>query len=173
MEQLWLAANARHGEEPEDAPLLLLIAVEGGCLPAAGAVPCRVVGTLMTGAPAEPCGSEQPGRRIPRMLAAIGVPTNLLGYVYLCTALEQMLAHPGESRSLTRTLYPAVALRHGTTARCVERAIRHAIGQTWARGGAAEYARLLGRTGSTVGDRPTNSEFLAQVAEGVRLGLAG
>ncbi len=155
-----------------DAPLLLLISVDVSARSDGLGLPCRVLGTIAQGVgmPAAPAAaSDGQESRIVRMLAMIGVPSNLLGYDYLRTALTVMLQQPDMGHGLTRALYPEVARQHGTTARCVERAIRHAIGQTWARGGGADYARLLGRMGSTVGDRPTNSEFLAQVAEGIRL----
>lgn len=157
-----------------DAPLLLLLAVDVHSASDGLGLPCRVVGTL-SGAdappPAPPAPAPEPPvlQQVTRMLTAIGVPSNLLGYAYLRTALTMVLAHPEESRGLMRILYPEVAARHHTTARCVERAIRHAIAQTWARGGGAAYGRLLGRMSSTVGEKPTNSEFLAQVAEGLRM----
>ena len=63
----------------------------------------------------------------------------------------------------------ACAEKHNTTARSVERAIRHAIAQTFARSGGIGYRTALGRLASSVGERPTNSEFLAQTAEKLRL----
>ncbi len=160
-----------------DAPLLLLLAVDVSARSDGLGLPCRVVGTLsqesaalpMAAASPAPAVPEEPEHQVSRMLSSIGVPTNLLGYAYLRTALILMLRRPEISHGLTRGLYPEVACQHGTTARCVERAIRHAISQTWVRSGGAGYERLLGRMGSTVGERPTNSEFLAQVAEGLRL----
>ncbi len=150
-----------------DAPLLLLVSVDVSARSDGLGLPCRVVGTL--GQAPEPPPQAMEEQRVTRMLGAIGVPSNLLGYGYLRTALEMILARPELGRGLMRTLYPEVAAVHGTTARGVERAIRHAIGQTWARGGGKEYGRILGRLSSTVGERPTNGEFLAQVAEGIRL----
>ncbi len=171
-----------------DAPLLFLIAVDASARSDGLGLPCRVVGTIPQGgfaplsvappsvAPPSAAPLSQPGedcgRHIARMLAAVGVPTNLLGYGYLRTALTLMLAQPEMSHGLMRSLYPEVALRHATTARCVERAIRHAISQAWARGGGEDYSRLLGRGASIVGEKPTNSEFLAQMAEGLRLEMA-
>lgn len=132
-----------------------------------GAYPCRVVGTF---SPAMlPASPPDDALRISRLLTEIGVPGNLLGGAYLRTALSLLLAEPRLGRSLTRSLYPRVAEKHATTPACVERAIRHAIAQTFARGNDG-YRAALGRLASSVGDKPTNAEFLAQTAERLRLG---
>ena len=116
--------------------------------------------------PEEPEDAE---RLITAMLMQIGVPAHLSGYKFIRAALLMVSERPELFSSLTRVLYPQIALEFGTTASCVERAIRHAISLTWDRGGGENYRRLLGRQASTVGDKPTNSEFLAQVGEGIRL----
>lgn len=103
------------------------------------------------------------------MLMQIGVPAHLSGYKFIRLALTMVVDRPELFSSLTRVLYPEIAREYGTTASCVERAIRHAISLTWDRGGGENYRRLLGRQASTVGVKPTNSEFLAQVSEGIRL----
>lgn len=174
--QLWWPEER---SEWERQGMLLLVAVE----PAAGAelperaLPCRVVGTLSPGTPPFPAPgkrSETPrpdvAQRAAQLLSAVGVPTNLLGCVYLRTALQLLQEQPQMRRGMMRTLYPLVAQRHGVTAGSVERAIRHAICQTWARGGAERYRQLLGRMGSSVGDRPTNSEFITLMADRLALG---
>lgn len=153
--------------------LLLLVAVEPGQedMPPR-ALPCRVVGSVSPGCPAFPV-QEAPmrpdvaeeSRRVVGLLGAIGVPTNLLGCAYLRTALLYVLENPGMRRGMMRGLYPQVASAHGVTARSVERAIRHAIAQTWARGGGERCRRLMGRMGSVVGDRPTNGELITLLAD--------
>ena len=132
-----------------------------------GAWPCRVVGTFSPGTLPTPPADD--ALRISRLLTEIGVPGNLLGCAYLRTALSLLLREPALSRTLTRSLYPRVAAQHATTAACVERAIRHAIAQTFSRGSDG-YRAALGRLASSVGDKPTNAEFLAQTAECLRLG---
>ena len=144
---------------------LLLVAVDPRAASNPGAYPCRVVGTFTPPAPLAPADD---GLRISRLLAEIGVPGNLLGCAYLRTALALLLAEPRLGRTISRTLYPRVAEKHLTTPACVERAIRHAIAQTFARDNG--YRAALGRLASSVGDRPTNAEFLAQTAECLRLG---
>ena len=145
---------------------LLLVAVDPRAAAAPGYYPCRVVGTF---APPSVQPVEDVPQRISRLLAQIGVPGNLLGCAYLRTALSLLLEEPSLGRAITRHLYPRIALAHQTSAPSVERAIRHAIAQTFARGDEG-YRTALGRLASSVGDRPTNAEFLAQMAEHLRLG---
>lgn len=108
-------------------------------------------------------------RLVTAMLMQIGVPAHLSGYKFIRSGLIKVADRPELFTSMTRTLYPELAAQYGTTVSCVERAVRHAIAITWDRGGGENYRRLLGRQASLMGDRPTNSEFLAQVSEGVRL----
>lgn len=98
------------------------------------------------------------------------MPGNLLGCAYLRTALSLLLEEPALGRAITRSLYPRIAGMHQTSPQSVERAIRHAIAQTFARSGSEGYRAALGRLASSVGDKPTNAEFLAQTAECLRLG---
>lgn len=158
--------------------MLLLVAVEPGAAPLrpGQTTPCRVVGTLAPGMPQYPAarGSGATARpdgeqRAARLLAAIGVPANLLGCRYLRTALRLLDENPQMRRGLMRTLYPQVALIHEATPKGVERAIRHAITQTWARGGEERCRQLLGRMSSCVGDRPTNSEFITLLSDRMAL----
>lgn len=145
---------------------LLLVAVSAEA-DKPGAWPCRVVGTFTPGALPHPPADD--ALRISRLLTEIGVPGNLLGCAYLRTALALLLKEPALGRTLNRSLYPRVADQHATTPACVERAIRHAIAQTFSRGNDG-YRAALGRLASSVGDKPTNAEFLAQTAECLRLG---
>lgn len=149
---------------------LLLVAVDGRAAEQPGAYPCRVIGefSALTRKETRPAADESV--RISRLLADVGVPTNLLGYAYLRTGLALLLEDPGLSRCISRSLYPRIAEKHGTTVSGVERAIRHAICQTFARGGSERYRAALGRIASSVGDRPTNAEFIAQAAERLRVG---
>ena len=145
---------------------LLLVAVSA---PQAqpGSYPCRVVGTFSPAAQ-HFAPIQDDAARVSHLLAEIGVPGNLLGCTYLRTALTLLLQEPRLGRTISRSLYPRVAETHQTTPACVERAIRHAITQTFARENG--YRAALGRLASSVGDKPTNAEFLAQTAECLRLG---
>lgn len=153
------------------ADTLLLVAVNHAAADTPGAYPCRVVGTFSPASrTAAPLPSpEEDAVRVSRLLSEVGVPANLLGCAYLRTGLTLILQEPALGRTITRTLYPRIAEKHHTTIRCVERAIRHAIAQTFARSGGSGYRAALGRLASSVGDRPTNAEFLAQAAERLRL----
>lgn len=161
----WLLQNGGSGDT------LLLVAVNGAAADTPGAYPCRVVGAVsplgqtVTALPLQ----EDDAARVSRLLSEVGVPANLLGCAYLRTGLIMILREPALGRTITRTLYPRIAEKHRTTVRSVERAIRHAIAQTFARSGGAGYRSALGRLASSVGERPTNSEFLAQAAERLRL----
>jgi len=155
----WMLQNA--------GDTLLLVAVDARAANAPGTYPCRVVGTFTQAAAPAPADDAL---RITRLLAEIGVPGNLLGCAYLRTALSLLLQEPELGHAITRSLYPRIATAHHTSAQSVERAIRHAIAQTFARSGAEGYRAALGRLASSVGDKPTNSEFLAQTAERLRLG---
>lgn len=157
-------------QQPGAAPGMLLLVAVDAAPRGAGAYPCRVVGAVspLSGEKSAPAQDEP--ARISRLLAAIGIPVNLLGCAYLQTALALVLADAALGRSLSRTLYPRVAQAHHTTASSVERAIRHAIAATWARSGGSGYRSALGRLASSVADRPTNAEFISQTAECLRLG---
>lgn len=144
--------------------LLLLVAVEGPMDGTARAVPCRVVGRFDPGSPYAP-PEEDAQEQATRLLMAIGVPTNLRGYQYLRSALLLAQEQPETLRGLNRLLYPAIAREHGATAQAIERAIRHAIAVTWARGGGERCRQLLGRAFSCVGDRPSNGELLTLLAD--------
>lgn len=149
---------------------LLLVAVNRAAADTPGAYPCRVVGTFSPADRNVSPPQEDEALRVSRLLSEIGVPRNLLGCSYLRTALILLLEEPSLGRTLTRSLYPRIARQHDTSAQSVERAIRHAIAQTFARGGEG-YRAALGRLASSVGEKPTNAEFLAQTAERLRLGM--
>lgn len=157
----WLLQNQ------EGADTLLLVAVNASAADTPGAYPCRVVGRFSPSGPRRP--QADPALRVSRLLSDVGIPANLLGCAYLRTGLLLLLEEPALGRTITRCLYPRIADRHHTTVRGVERAIRSAIAQAFDRSGGAGYRAALGRLASPVGDRPTNSEFLAQAAECLRL----
>lgn len=105
-----------------------------------------------------------------RSLRELGTPANVKGYAYLKSALEILLFSPNAMESITKALYPAIALMHDTTSSRVERAIRHAVEVTYDRNDPDTLSRLLGISDWEKG-KLTNSEFLAAVAENIRLKL--
>lgn len=102
------------------------------------------------------------------LLDEVGVPHHLLGRNYIVTAIHLITVDPDHIHQITDLLYPAIAVRHDTTASRVERAIRHAIESAWDRG---NYGVLKERFGNTVDrnkGKPTNSQFLAACDKIVR-----
>lgn len=105
-----------------------------------------------------------------RSLRELGTPAHVKGYAYLKSALEILLSNPNAMESITKALYPVVALMHDTTSSRVERAIRHAVEVIYDRNDPDTLSRLLGISDWEKG-KLTNSEFLAAVAENIRLKL--
>ena len=102
--------------------------------------------------------------RIERLLSRFGIPSHLKGYQYLKTALAICMEDMEELDGITKKLYPAVARKHKTTGETVEHAVRHAIESAWKRGNQKEQKSLFGYCQSE-GKRPTNSEFIARMAD--------
>ena len=73
--------------------------------------------------------------RLTPYLYQLGIPPHVTGYCYLRSAVVEFLLNPSEIREITKTIYPRIALEHGTTVSAVERAIRHAIATAWNNGG--------------------------------------
>lgn len=99
----------------------------------------------------------------------IGVPAHIKGYQYLRDAIILSVNDMEMLNSITKVLYPTIAKRHQTTPSRVERAIRHAIEVAWSRGKMDTIDELFGYTVSTGKGKPTNSEFIALIADKIRL----
>ncbi|MBR3569385.1 MAG: sporulation transcription factor Spo0A [Oscillibacter sp.] len=100
----------------------------------------------------------------------IGVPAHIKGYQYLREAILMAVEDMDVINAVTKALYPAVAARYCTTASRVERAIRHAIEVAWDRGDLDILQKYFGYTVSNTKGKPTNSEFIALIADRVLLG---
>lgn len=105
---------------------------------------------------------------IRRVLLELGTPDNIKGHRYLVCALDFVIREPGLLDYITGELYPRVAGVFGTTEGRVERAIRHAIEVAWDRGDLDVMDRYFGNTVRADKGRPTNSEFIARVANEIR-----
>lgn len=105
------------------------------------------------------------------VLRELGVPAHIKGYSYLREALVTTVKDPTLTESITKVLYPAIAATFNTTPSRVERAIRHAIEVSWLRGSVEAQLRYFGYTVNAVTGKPTNSEFIATVADNLRLSL--
>ena len=103
------------------------------------------------------------------ILHQIGVPAHIKGYPYLREAILIAVADMDVINAVTKVLYPEVAKRFNTTASRVERAIRHAIEVAWDRGDLETLQKYFGYTVSNVKGKPTNSEFIAMIADRLQL----
>lgn len=106
---------------------------------------------------------------VTNIIHEIGVPAHIKGYQYLRDAI-MMSVNDGEMlNSITKLLYPSIAKQHKTTPSRVERAIRHAIEVAWSRGKMDTIDELFGYTVNNGKGKPTNSEFVALIADKIRL----
>ncbi|SET60534.1 two-component system, response regulator, stage 0 sporulation protein A [Salinibacillus kushneri] len=106
---------------------------------------------------------------ITNIIHEIGVPAHIKGYMYLRTAISMVYHDIELLGSITKVLYPDIAKQFNTTASRVERAIRHAIEVAWNRGNVDSISKLFGYTVNMSKAKPTNSEFIAMVADRLRL----
>ncbi len=107
--------------------------------------------------------------RVTDMIHEIGIPAHIKGYHYLRDAIIMAVEDMDVLNAVTKVLYPTVAKKHHTTASRVERAIRHAIEVAWSRGKLDTLDELFGYTVSNGKGKPTNSEFIALIADTLRL----
>lgn len=106
---------------------------------------------------------------ITNMIHEIGVPAHIKGYQYLRDAITMVVEDMDLLSAVTKELYPAIAKRNNTTPSRVERAIRHAIEVAWNRGKLETINNLFGYTVAEDKGKPTNSEFIAIIADKLRL----
>ena len=106
---------------------------------------------------------------VTNIIHEIGVPAHIKGYQYLRDAIILAVNDMEMLNSITKILYPTIAKKHQTTPSRVERAIRHAIEVAWSRGKMDTIYALFGYTVSTGKGKPTNSEFIALIADKIRL----
>ena len=106
---------------------------------------------------------------ITNIIHEIGVPAHIKGYMYLREAITMVVNDIELLSAVTKELYPSIAKKYNTTASRVERAIRHAIEVAWSRGQVETINKLFGYTIHNDKGKPTNSEFIAMVADKLRL----
>ncbi len=112
--------------------------------------------------------------QVTKIIHQIGVPAHIKGYQYLRFAIIMTVNDSDIINSVTKILYPSVAKRYQTTSSRVERAIRHAIEVAWDRGDVDVLNSYFGYTIQNSRGKPTNSEFIAMIADNLRLaGKAG
>ena len=108
---------------------------------------------------------------VTNIIHEIGVPAHIKGYQYLREAIIIAVNDMDVINAITKVLYPQVAKTFGTTPSRVERAIRHAIEVAWDRGDLDTLQRFFGYTVSNTKGKPTNSEFIALIADKLQLQL--
>ena len=106
---------------------------------------------------------------VTNIIHEIGVPAHIKGYQYLRDSIIMSVSDMEMLNSITKILYPTIAKKHQTTPSRVERAIRHAIEVAWSRGKMDTIEELFGYTVSNGKGKPTNSEFIALIADKIRL----
>ena len=107
--------------------------------------------------------------QVTKIIHQIGVPAHIKGYQYLRTAILMTIEDSDIINSVTKVLYPTVAKKYQTTTSRVERAIRHAIEVAWDRGDVDVLSSYFGYTIQSERGKPTNSEFIAMIADKLRL----
>ena len=108
---------------------------------------------------------------VTRIMLDMGVPAHLKGYHYLREAILLSGRDMEIVCSVTKLLYPAIAKRFHTTDQKVERAIRNAIEVSWSRGNLDTFEELFGYSADSGKGRPTNSEYIARIADKIRLDI--
>ena len=139
--------------------------------------PCDVSALItrirMLSRPAAPAVSRELGKGaeqdletvVTEIIHEIGIPAHIKGYQYLREAIIRTVEDMDMINAVTKVLYPEVAAKFGTTPSRVERAIRHAIEVAWDRGDVETLQRFFGYTVSGIKGKPTNSEFIAMIAD--------
>ena len=108
---------------------------------------------------------------VTNIIHEVGVPAHIKGYQYLREAIIMVVNDIDVINQITKSLYPKIAYKFNTTPSRVERAIRHAIEVAWGRGDQKTVEKIFGYTISAAKGKPTNSEFIAMIADKLRLEL--
>ena len=106
---------------------------------------------------------------VTNIIHEIGIPAHIKGYLYLREAIMMVINEVDLLSGVTKELYPAIAIKYKTTPSRVERAIRHAIEVAWSRGNIDVINIIFGHTVNRDRGKPTNSEFIAMVADRLRM----
>ena len=122
-----------------------------------------------TGKTNKPLNMQELDVIITEILHQIGVPAHIKGYRYVREAIKLTIENPEMLNSVTKILYPTVAKTFKSTSSRVERAIRHGIETAWDRGDVDVLNSYFGYTIQSQRGKPTNSEFIAMIADDIRL----
>ena len=108
---------------------------------------------------------------ITNLLHSLGMPSHIKGYSYIRDSINLMYNKPSMLGAITKELYPEIANMYDTTSSRVERAIRHAIEVSWSRGDIDAMDDIFGNSVDFDRAKPTNSEFIATLADRIRLDM--
>lgn len=108
-------------------------------------------------------------QKVSQILYKIGIPVHLTGYQYLRTAIIMVVENNEMISQITKKLYPRLAQKYNSTPSRIERAIRHAVEVAWNRGQIEFIQNIFGYTVDSNRGKPTNSEFIAIVADKIQL----
>lgn len=139
------------------------------CSPAS--LGARSVGVTAPGGSAVSSAADRPDLEtlVTEVIHELGVPAHIKGYQYMRSAIMMVVENMELLNYITKQLYPTIAKKYGTTSSRVERAIRHSIEVAWTRGKPQTMDEIFGYTIDTGKGKPTNSEFIAMVADRIRL----
>ena len=112
---------------------------------------------------------DEVNKRITKILHNVGIPAHIKGYNFIRHAVEMVIENPSVIGQVTKCLYPSIAVKFQSSPSKVERAIRHAIELGWSRGDQDTIDEIFGYTISASKAKPTNSEFIAMVADYINL----
>ena len=108
-------------------------------------------------------------KQVTSIILEVGIPAHVKGYQYVRRAILMAIEEPDVINGVTKIIYPTIAKEFKTTSSRVERAIRHAIEVAWDRGNVETLTSLFGYSVSGARGKPTNSEFIAMIADRLRL----
>ena len=108
-------------------------------------------------------------KQVTTAILEIGIPAHVKGYHYVRSAILLAIEAPDAINAVTKIIYPTIAKMYNTTSSRVERAIRHAIEVAWDRGNVDILNNIFGYSISSSRGKPTNSEFIAMIADRLRL----
>ncbi|MFR2775081.1 MAG: sporulation transcription factor Spo0A [Anaerostipes sp.] len=115
------------------------------------------------------CETNDIRRDVSLLARELGIPAHIKGYQYLRSGIVMAVEDSNMVNYITKLLYPSIAKEYKTTSSSVERAIRHAIDIVWNRGNQKLLGEIFGSFVHSGQDRPTNSEFIAVIADRIRL----
>lgn len=107
--------------------------------------------------------------QVTSIILEVGIPAHVKGYHYVRAAIILAVKSPESINAVTKIIYPTIAKQYGTSSSRVERAIRHAIEVAWDRGNVDTLTAIFGYSVNSNRGKPTNSEFIAMIADRIRI----